>query len=287
MVSSIFRLTMAVSSGEHMHASDIFDGIVRQLEQEARATARIEADAQDTITNAFLARDIARDMMMAAESAPPTLRIHPDEPSAVPESYVENAAFVKGADVKVMKTEPASKDEHTVKLTYANSIFPEVQIAKVIGADKAMFPPVAPNTTPTKNVVDLMTEEEGEAVEETEEEVVEEEGEAVEETEEVEEEVVEETEEVEEEVVEETEEVEEEVVEETEEVEEEVEEEVVEETEEVEEEAEEEEEGMEVIKIGKKKYFCGETSRNVYVYINDEEAGDCLGRYENGKIVPL
>jgi len=43
---------------------------------------------------------------------------------------------------------------------------------------------------------------------------------------------------------------------------------------------------MEVIKIGKKNYFCGETSKLVYVYINDEEAGDCLGKLVNGKIIP-
>jgi cobalamin biosynthesis protein CobT len=52
------------------------------------------------------------------------------------------------------------------------------------------------------------------------------------------------------------------------------------------EEAEEEEESMEMIKIGKKKYFVGESSKSVYVFINDEEAGDCLGKYVDGKIVP-
>ena len=82
--------------------------------------------------------------------------------------------------------------------------------------------------------------------------------------------------------VEEEEEVEE-VEEEVEEVEEEVEEEELEE-EEVE---EEEEESMEVIKIGKKKYYCGETSRQIFVYLNDEESGDCLGKYVDGKIVSL
>ena len=50
---------------------------------------------------------------------------------------------------------------------------------------------------------------------------------------------------------------------------------------------EEEEESMEVIKIGKKKYYCGETSRQIFVYLNDEESGDCLGKYVDGKIVSL
>ena len=44
---------------------------------------------------------------------------------------------------------------------------------------------------------------------------------------------------------------------------------------------------MEVIKIGKKKYYCGETSRQIFVYLNDEESGDCLGKYVDGKIVSL
>lgn len=47
------------------------------------------------------------------------------------------------------------------------------------------------------------------------------------------------------------------------------------------------EEEMVQITIGKKRYFMGETSRHVYVYINEEEAGECLGKFELGKILPL
>ncbi len=89
----------------------------------------------------------------------------------------------------------------------------------------------------------------------------------VEKTEEVE---VEETEEVE---VEETEEVE---VEETEEVE-------VEETEEVE---VEEEEGVELIMIGNVNYFTSNTvNGEIYKYIDDENVGDLIGRFQES--VPL
>ena len=95
----------------------------------------------------------------------------------------------------------------------------------------------------------------------------------------------EEVEEAEEEVEEAEEEVEE-AEEEVEEAEEEVEE-AEEEVEEAEEEVEEEEEGMEIIKVKKKTYFCGEHSKKVYEYIDDESAGDCLGVLKDGRIVPL
>jgi len=57
------------------------------------------------------------------------------------------------------------------------------------------------------------------------------------------------------------------------------------------EEADDAEENMEVvdIKIGRKtkKCFHDTISSKVYIYISDEEAGDCLGKYVNGKIIPL
>jgi hypothetical protein len=131
-----------------------------------------------------------------------------------------------------------------------------------------------------KNTVDETEEDVDDAVEETEEEVVEE----------TEEEVVEETEEdavekTEEEVVEETEE---EVVEETEEeVAEETEEEVVEETEEeVVEETEEDEAGVYEIEVdGVRYYTTGETDGIVYALLEDDDVGDEIGKFVNGKLV--
>ena len=116
-----------------------------------------------------------------------------------------------------------------------------------------------------------------EELEEIKEVVEEEETEVVEETEE-EEEVVEETEE-EEEVVEETEE-EEEVVEETEE-----EEEVVEETEEVEVEETEEDAGevYEVTILGKSYYVTDEKNGKIYAIDKDEDVGDEIGEFKDGK----
>jgi hypothetical protein len=143
-----------------------------------------------------------------------------------------------------------------------------------------------------KNTVDE-TEEDADAVEETEEDVVEETEEVVDDVvEETEEEVVEETEEdadaveeTEEEVGEETEE---EVVEETEEeVVEETEEEVVEETEEeVVEETEEEEAGVYEIEVdGVRYYTTGETDGIVYALLEDDDVGDEIGKFVNGKLV--
>ena len=127
--------------------------------------------------------------------------------------------------------------------------------------------------------------------EEEEENVVETEQQQVVEEEEEEEEVVEEEEEEgeEEEVVEEEEE--EEVVEEEEEEEEVVEEEEGEEEEEEEEEEGEEEEGeeeeeeavYEVVIKGKKYYTTDEKNGDVYSITEDEDIGDCVGKFVNGK----
>jgi len=53
-----------------------------------------------------------------------------------------------------------------------------------------------------------------------------------------------------------------------------------------EEEEEEVEESMEIVKIGKKKYFVGDVTKTVYVYVDEESAGEELGVLQNGKIVP-
>jgi len=133
-------------------------------------------------------------------------------------------------------------------------------------------------------VEEEVVEEEGEeevVEEEGEEEVVEEEGEEeVVEEEVVEEEVVEEEGE-EEEVVEEEEEGEEEEGEEEEEEVVEEEEEVVEEEEEGE---EEEEEAVYEVEIkGKKYYTTDEKNGEVYSITEDEDIGDCVGKFVNGK----
>ena len=51
--------------------------------------------------------------------------------------------------------------------------------------------------------------------------------------------------------------------------------------------AEEDDEGVEEIKIGKKLYFIQKSSQVIFARISESEAGDCLGRFQNGKIVPL
>jgi hypothetical protein len=140
---------------------------------------------------------------------------------------------------------------------------------------------------------DDQDDDEGEVVEEVEEEAEQhdDEGEVVEEVEEEVEQDDDEgevVEEVEDEVN--NEEDEGEVVEEVEDADNE-EEEVVEEVEEEADETEvevEEEEGVELMKIGRKNYFVGENSKLVYEAIDEDTPGDTpLGRYENGKITKL
>jgi hypothetical protein len=48
-----------------------------------------------------------------------------------------------------------------------------------------------------------------------------------------------------------------------------------------------EEESMEVITIQGTRYFCGEHTKQVYVHLNDEEAGELVGVLKKGKIVPM
>jgi hypothetical protein len=55
--------------------------------------------------------------------------------------------------------------------------------------------------------------------------------------------------------------------------------------EEIEAEEVEDEEDTEVVKIGKKNYHVGVTSRSVYAFIDDETMGEMLGVLKNGKIV--
>jgi hypothetical protein len=56
--------------------------------------------------------------------------------------------------------------------------------------------------------------------------------------------------------------------------------------EEIEAEEVEDEEATEVVKIGKKNYHVGVTSRSVYAFIDDETMGEMLGVLRNGKISP-
>lgn len=44
-------------------------------------------------------------------------------------------------------------------------------------------------------------------------------------------------------------------------------------------------EEMEVVEHEGKRYFRGLTSNDVHVIIGDEEAGECVGTYQNGKVV--
>ncbi len=280
MVSQVFRLTMAVSHGEANNATHNFDqfldtamSIILSNEANKRIQNELSYEASKNLTSVLLERE--NKVCTLFEPPPvsprpfhinsvtsPTLVIHPDT----------------NVDVVVTKENPVVKNE--VKNIYVNSVVPPVVKAVAIAKTK---PAEVINLVEDDNTVEVDEADEAEdeeveveEVEEAEVEVEEEEAEAEEEEdEEAEEEAEDEDEEVE--VEEEAEDEEVEVEEEAEDEDEEV---------EVEEEAEDDDEAMEVVKIGKKNYFVGEHSQLVYVYINEEEAGDCLGKYVNGKIVP-
>ena len=256
MVSQVFRLTMAVSHGEGNNAVHNFDqfldtamNVILSNESNKRIQNELSYEASKNLTSALLERD--NKVCTLFEPTPTSPRsFHVNSPTLVihPESNV---------DVVVTKEEPVVKNE--IKNVYVNSVIPSVVQATVIASKQ------------TSDVIGLVDDNDTVEVDEEEGEV----------------EVEEEEEEVEAEEEEEVEVEEEEEVEAEEEEEEEVEAEEEEEEVEAEEEEEEEEEAMEVVKIGKKNYFVGETSKMVYVYVNDEEAGDCLGKYVDGKIVPV
>ncbi len=270
MVSQVFRLTMAVSHGEGNNAVHNFDqflntamNLIVSNESNKRIQNELSYEASKNLTSVLLEREnkvctlfepapVSPRSLHINSVASPTLVIHPDT----------------NVDVVVTKEDPVAKNE--VKNIYVNSVVHPVVKAVAIGKPK---PAEVINVVEDDATVDMDADNEAEEDQDMEVEAEEAEDEEVEVEEEAEEEEAEE-EEAEEEEAEEAEE---------EEAEEEEAEEEVEEEEEAE---EEDDEAMEVVKIGKKNYFVGEHSKLVYVYINDEEAGDCLGKYVNGKIVP-
>jgi hypothetical protein len=236
---------------------------LKEINEELRATNR---ELVQLLANAF--SNMSCKEPAAAPKMKPKNRI-----SKLRERAAEYSAFADAANNHI-DNEP----EVEVVVKVAENIVIEESVVEV-----------QKNTIDETEKDDVVVEEtEEEVVEETEEEVVEETEEEV--VEETEEEVVEETEEdvveeTEEEVVEETEE---DVVEETEEeVVEETEEEVVEETEEeVVEETEEEEAGVYEIEVdGVRYYTTGETDGIVYALLEDDDVGDEIGKFVNGKLV--
>ncbi len=224
MANQMFKLAIACRDGDSTTAVKSYDeGLTTMLrvleakDMEQKMNTVMSSDIGNTITNAYLARDIFEPIPTAGSAktkSPPTLIIH-------------------------------------------NDVSPQIVVTKEESAEKV----IQVSQVPSNNLVietsgsDADNEEDIEADEEDEE--AEEEADEPEAEEEEEPEAEEEAEEDEPEAEEE------------------------------EAEAEEEDESLEVIKIGKKLYFVGEHSQKVFIYLNDEEAGECLGKYVNGKIVAL
>jgi chemotaxis protein histidine kinase CheA len=238
MANQMFKLAIACRDGDSKAAVKCYDeGLTTMLhvletkDMEQKMNTVMSSDIGNTITNAYLARDIFEPTPTAGSTktkSPPTLIIH-------------------------------------------NDVSPQIVVTKEESAEKVI-------QVPSNNFV-IRTETSGSDADNEEDIEADEADEEAEEAEEADEEAEEADEEAEE--ADEADEEEKEAEEEEPEVEEEQEEEKAEE----EAEAEEEDESMEVIKIGKKLYFLGEHSQKVFIYLNDEEAGEYLGKYVNGKIV--
>ena len=231
MANQMFKLAIACRDGDSTTAVKSYDeGLTTMLrvleakDMEQKINTVMSSDIGNTITNAYLARDIFEPTPTAGSTkakSPPTLIIHNDV----------------SPQIVVTKEESAEKVIQVSQVSQVSQVPSNNLVIETSGSD-------------ADNEEDIEADEEAEEAEEAEEEADEPEAEE------------EEDEEAEAEA----------------EAEEEAEE---------EEEEEEEDESMEVIKIGKKLYFLGENSQKVFIYLNDEEAGECLGKYVNGKIVAL
>jgi len=272
IVSDVFRLTMQAAAGKYRDCPDSFDrflctamSIIESKETMKQAHSYLEKSMSNAVTDAFLGRD------MIAHADPPHLIIHPVADSVedvIPNVVVTKDAYSENSSVIVEPVE-AEAENSTKVLHIVDTVNDDASVGTNDTAEEA---------------------EEQEEDEEAEEEEAAEEAEEEEATEEAEDE-----EEATEEAAEEAEEAaeEEEATEEAEEEEEAAEEEEA--TEEAAEEAEEEEEAAEeaededfdIQKIGKKKYFVGKPTNRVYVFVSEDEYGDCIGKLENGKIIPL
>ena len=288
----LFQLSMSLTdrnfSEAPSHFSRVMDSALLLIEanESSQETQTILLDAsQQHATQAMLGREFP-------SREPPTLEISSEEATPSLPTYPPNVIPA----VVVMKEEPSnimthrSQEEKTIQITpkiFGRNLPPFASLPADFYGDVSHPPSIE-----IEEDLGLEVEDSLEAEAEAEAEAAEAEEEAEEEVEEAEE-VEGEEEVVEEEVEAEVEEAEgpeaEEEVEEAEaeeEVVEEAEEEVVEEAEA----EEEEEEEMELVKLGRTKkswYHCGAKSRLLYAYVDDETAGECKGKYENGKIVPL
>ena len=287
MVRDVFHLTVAAMKGDIDIVNQKFDSFldttILLIESD-----HMSKEAESSLTDAFLSKDVEKIFVKETEVAPPTLRIYPNvHVEKVDTESEKEVHLVYSTKNVVIHDPPKDKEKEKEKEEEVNEDRNPVKI--VLCKDNAKKDADSDVGEPESDGEEEEEEEEEEPESDAEEEEEAEEAESDAEEAEVEAEEAEEVEEVEE--VEEAEaeeaEAEEEEVEEAEaEEEEEVEEADAEEADADAEEAEEEDEAMELVKIGKKQYFVSEISKLVYVCISEEEAGECLGKYEKGKIVP-
>jgi hypothetical protein len=265
IVSDVFRLTMQAAAGKYRDCPDSFDrflctamSLIESKETMKQAHSYLEKSMSNAVTDAFLGRD------MIAHSDPPHLIIHPVADSVedvIPNVVVTKDAYSENSSVIV---EPVEAENSTKVLHIVDTINDDASVATNDTAEEAEEDDEeeAAEDAEEEEATEEAVEEE-EATEDAEEEEAKEEEEAVEaaEEEEATEEAVEDAEE--EEATEEAEEEEEEAAEEA------------------------EDDDFDIQKIGKKKYFVGKPTNRVYVFVSEEEYGDCIGKLENGKIVPL
>jgi hypothetical protein len=270
IVSDVFRLAMQAAAGKYRECPESFDrflctamSLIESKENMKHTHSYLEKSMTNAVTEALLGR---ADILPTPD--PPHLIIHPINEAGediIPNVVVTKDSYSENSSVIV---EPVEAEDSNAM----NNVNEETEEAAEDAEEEAVESEEA--------------EEDAVESEEAEEDAVE-----SEEAEEAEEEAVEAPEETEEaaEEAEETEEAAEEA-EETEEAAEDAEEteEAAEDAEETEEAAEEaEDDDFDIQKIGKKKYFVGKPTNRVYVFVSEDEYGDCIGKLENGKIVPI
>ncbi len=279
IVSDVFRLAMQAAAGKYRDCPESFDrflctamSLIESKEDMKQTHSYLEKSMSNAVTEAFLSRD------MIVTPEPPHLIIHPVSDAAddvIPNVVVTKDAYSENSSVieEPVEAEPVPNAKSMTLCCDAKQTDDESEVNQLEKAEEA----------------EEAEEDAEEAADEAEDAEEEEAEDAAEEA--AEEEVAEEGEEAAEEAAEaaeEGEEAAEEAAEAAEEGEEAAEEEAAEEEEEAAEEAAEpEDDDFDIQKIGKKKYFVGKPTGRVYVFVSEEEYGDCIGKLENGKIVPL
>ena len=257
IVSDVFRLAMQAAAGKYRDCPESFDRflctamtLIESKENMKHTHSYLEKSMSNAMTEALLGHT---DILPIHD--PPHLIIHPlNEPG---EDVIPNVVVTKDEHSEASSViEPVEADDVHTQVVAVEADEEEANQLEDADADED-----------ADEAAEEEADEDADADEEADEEAVE-------------------ADEAEEEADEEAVEAEEEADEDADAVEE-AEEKADEDADEEADNAEEEDDDFDIEKIGKKKYFIGKPTNRVYVFVSEEEYGDCIGKLENGKIVPL